>query len=29
MNIGGYKEVVYFYIIDKLLDLYNIILGIL
>ena len=29
MNIGGYKEVVYFYIMDKLLDLYNIILGIL
>ena len=29
MNIRGYKEVVYFYIIDKLLDLYNIILGIL
>ena len=29
MNIGGYEEVVYFYIVDKLLDLYDMILGIL
>ena len=29
MNIGGHKEVVYFYIMDKLLDSYDMILGIL
>ena len=28
-NIGGHKEVVYFYIVDKLLDSYDMILGML
>ena len=28
-NIRGYKEVIYFYITDRLLDLYNLILGLL